>query len=156
MAKIYLRKMAGGLLAPADDEAAEFLQKQKLGEAFSAEINKPRNYRFLKKYMVLLKLAFDSWEPALGEHKGLPIQKNFTRFRKDVAIATGFYELTVNINGETRAEARSISFAHMDETDFDQLYQKTISLFINKYQMLANYRDPAEVDRVVSELLRFA
>lgn len=154
--KLFLRKMPGGTLVPDDDEAVEWLQGVKNGDVVRAEVARPRNYKFLKKYMALLRLAFDAWEPALAEHKGHPVVKNFHRFRKDVAIASGFYELTVNLRGEARAEAKSISFAHMTEEEFNDLFQKTITLFLTKYQILANYRDAAEVERVVEEILRFA
>lgn len=156
MTKLYLRKMPGGTLVPDDDEAVEWLQGVKTGSVISAEVAKPRNYRFLKKYMALLRLAFDTWEPVVTYYKEQPVVKNFHRFRKDIAIATGFYELTVNLKGETRAEAKSISFAHMSEEDFNKLYQQTITLLLTKYQVLANYKDAAEVDRVVNEILRFA
>lgn len=156
MTKLYLKKLPGGALVADNDETAEWLQGVKNGDVVRAEVARPRNYKFLKKYMALLRLAFDAWEPALAEHKGHPVVKNFHRFRKDIAIATGFYELTVNIRGETRAEAKSISFAHMSEEDFNDLYQKTITLFISKYRILTGYADAAEVDRVVEELLRFA
>ena len=154
--KLFFKKMPGGTLAPADDEAVEWLQKTKTGDVISAEVARPRNYRFLSKYMVLLHLAYDAWEPAVAEYKGQPVVKNFHRFRKDIAIATGFYELTVNLKGETRAEAKSISFAHMSEEDFNALYQKTITLLLVKYQMLSGYKSAAEVDQVVNEILRFA
>lgn len=154
--KCFFRKLPGGTLVPDNDETAEWLQKVKTGDVLGGEFARPRNYRFLKKYMALLRMAYDAWEPALAEHKGHPVVKNFHRFRKDVAIASGFYELTVNLRGETRAEAKNISFAHMTEEEFDQLFQKTITLFLTKYQILANYRDAAEVERVVNEILRFA
>lgn len=154
--KLFLRKMPGGMLVADNDESVEWLQKVKAGDVISAEAARPRNYRFLKKYMALLRLAYEAWEPALAEHRGHPVVKNFHRFRKDVAIASGFYELTVNLRGETRAEAKSISFAHMSEEEFDQLFQKTITLFLTKYQILAGYRDAAEVEQVVEEILRFA
>lgn len=154
--KCFFRKLPGGTLVPDNDETAEWLQKVKTGDVLGGEFARPRNYRFLKKYMALLRLAYDAWEPALAEHKGHPVVKNFHRFRKDVAIASGFYELTVNLRGETRAEAKSISFAHMTEEEFDQLFQKTITLFLQKYQILANYRDAAEVERVINDILRFA
>lgn len=153
--KLYLRKMPGGMLVADNDDAAEWLQKVKNGDVVSAEVAKPRNYKFLRKYMALLRLAFDSWEIGDLQHNGMPVQKNFQRFRKDVAIATGFYELTVNIRGETRAEAKSISFAHMTEEDFNALYQSTITMFITRYQLLTGYKDAAEVDRVINEILHF-
>lgn len=154
--RLFLRKVQGGTLVPDNDEAVEWLQKVKNGDVVAAEVTRPRNYLFHKRYFALLNLGFDAWEPQLPEHNGMPVVKNFERFRKDVAIASGFYELTVNIKGETRAEAKSISFASMKEDEFDQLYQKTITLFLSKYQILCNYRDAAEVDDVINKILGFA
>ena len=154
--KIYLRKMPGGTLVADDDDAAEWLKGVKNGDVISAEVAKPRNYRFLRKYMALLRLGFDAWEMPERTHNGLPVQKEFARFRKDVAIASGFYTLTVNLKGETRAEAKSISFASMSEETFNRLYQQTITLFLEKYRILSNYRDAAEVDAAIENILRFA
>ncbi len=154
--KLYLRKMPGGMLVADNDDASEWLQGIKNGSVISADCAKPRNYRFLRKYMALVRLGFDAWTPAPREHAGLPVQKEFQRFRKDVAIASGFYTLTVNLRGETRAEAKSISFAHMSEEEFNALYQQTITMFIEKYQILSGYKDAAEVDRAVNDILRFA
>lgn len=154
--KIYLRKMPGGTLVADDDDAAEWLQGVKNGDVISAEVAKPRNYKFLRKYMALLRLGFDAWEMPATTHRGLPVQKQFARFRKDVAIACGFHTLTVNLKGEVRAEAKSISFASMSEENFNKLFQQTITLFLEKYRILSGYRDAAEVERAIDEILRFA
>lgn len=156
--KIYLRKMPGGMLVADDDDAAAWLQGVKNGDAIAAEVTKPRNYKFHRKYMALIRLGFDAWNPAPRTHgkANLPVQKEFHRFRKDVAIASGFYTLTVALNGTTRAEAKSISFAHMGEEEFNALFQQTITLFLEKYQILSGYKDAAEVDHTINEILRFA
>lgn len=154
--KLFLRKVQGGTLVADNDEAVEWLQKVKNGDVVSAEVVRPRNYLFHKRYFALLNLGFDAWEPSLPDHNGLPAVKNFERFRKDVAIASGFYELTVNIRGEARAEAKSISFASMSEDDFNKLYQQTITMFLSKYQILCNYKDQAEVERTINNILGFA
>lgn len=154
--KLFLRKLPGGTLVPDSDEAAEYLQGVKNGDVLAAEVTKPRNYGYHKKYFSLLNLAFDAWEPEAREHRGMPVQKSFERFRKDVAIACGFYELTVNIKGETRAEAKSISFANMSADEFDRLYTSTITLFIEKYQILRGYRSAEEVDAVIEAMLSYA
>ncbi len=155
--KGYFRKMPGGILAPDDDATAEWLQtKVKTGSAVSGEFVQPRNYEFHKRYFALLNFAFESWEPSLGEHNGMPVQKNFERFRKDITIACGFYDVVSNIKGEVRAEAKSISFASMKEDEFQKLYQSTITLLIGKYQVLTGYKDWQEVDEIINQLLRFA
>ncbi|MNZ81438.1 hypothetical protein D3C78_1001050 [compost metagenome] len=154
--RLFLRKVQGGTLVADNDEAVEWLQKVKNGDVVAAEVTRPRNYLFHKRYFALLNLGFDAWEPALPNHNGFPVVKNFERFRKDVAIASGFYELTVNIKGETRAEAKSISFANMSEEEFNRLFQQTITMFLSKYQILCNYKDSAEVEDVVNKILGFA
>lgn len=154
--KLYLKKGPGGVLVPDDDESAEWIQKLKIGDVVSAEVRRPRNYRFFKKYMALLRHGFEAWEPASSEYKGMPAVKNFVRFRKDIAIATGHYVIVVSIKGEARAEADSISFASMTEETFDRLYQKTITLLLHKYQVFYRYRDAEEVDRAINDILRFS
>lgn len=153
MAEIILMKTANGALVPADPQAAEFIAKMKLGAGVAASVKKHRNPRFHRKYFALLNLAYESWEPADKEFRGLPVQKNFDRFRKDVIIAAGFYDVVVNINGDVRAEARSINFSSMDDADFADLYSKTVDVVLNRF--LTNYsRD--DLDSVIDQILSFA
>lgn len=153
MAEIILMKTANGALVPADPQAAEFIAKMKLGAGVAASFKKHRNPRFHRKYFALLNLAYESWEPADKEFRGLPVQKNFDRFRKDVIIAAGFYDAVVNINGDVRAEARSINFSSMDDAEFADLYSKTVDVVLNRF--LTNYsRD--DLDSVIDQILSFA
>lgn len=153
MAEIILTKAANGTLVPVDPQAQEFIAKLKLGAGVSATVKKHRNPRFHRKYFALLNLAYESWEPADKEFRGLPVQKNFDRFRKDVIIAAGFYDVVVNINGDVRAEAKSINFSSMDDADFSDLYSKTVDVVLNRF--LTNYsRD--DLDSVIDQILAFA
>ena len=78
--------------------------------------------------------------------------KNKERFRKDIAILAGFFDSTVNLKGEVRLEAKSISFAQMDEIEFEALYNQTINVILQS--VLTTYtRD--DLDAVVEQLLRF-
>jgi hypothetical protein len=153
MADIVLIKTAGGALIPADPQAAEFIAKMKLGAGVSAAVKKHRNPRFHRKYFALLNLAYESWEPADKEFRGLAVQKNFDRFRKDVIIAAGWYDVVVNINGDVRAEAKSINFSSMDDSEFADLYSKTVDVVLHRF--LTNYsRD--DLDSVVDQIMSFA
>lgn len=153
MAEIILTKAANGALIPVDPQAAEYIAKLKLGAGVSATVKKHRNPRFHRKYFALLNLAYESWEPADKEFRGLPVQKNFDRFRKDVIIAAGFYDVVVNINGDVRAEAKSINFSSMDDAEFADLYSKTVDVVLNRF--LTNYsRD--DLDSVIDQILSFA
>lgn len=154
MSEIVLMKTASNVLVPFDDSASEFIRKCKTGELLHSDYKRVRNYKFHRKYFALVKFAFDQWEPK-GElqYKGMPVLKNLKRFRKDVAILCGFFETTVNIRGEVRLEARSISFAQMDEIEFEELYQATITVVMER--VLRNYTRK-DIEDVIENLLRFA
>ena len=153
MTDIVLIKTVNGALIPADPQAAEFIGKLKLGAGVTGTFKKQRNHAFHKKFFALLNLAYDAWEPEVKEYRGLKVQKNFERFRKDIIIACGYYDVTVNLKGDVRAEAKSISFGKMDDYEFAELYSKAINVILSR--ILTNYtRD--DLDRVVEELMHFA
>lgn len=150
--ELLLSKTAGGTLAPADQQAVDWIAKLKLGQVVRAELARVRNYKFLRKYFALLNFAFDAWEPQTKEYKGEPVQKNFDQFRRDVTILAGYYEASYNIKGETRLTPKSISFANMDEDEFGALYSDTINVILSR--ILTNYTR-SDLDEVVENLLRF-
>lgn len=152
MTEALLRKVQGGALIPADDESAEALMRVKSGDLVRVKWAQPRNVKFMRKFFAMLNVGFEAWEPPAQEYRGLPVQKNFERFRKDVVIAAGFYDPVANLKGEVRAEARSISFANMTEDEFEKVYSAVANVLLQK--VLRNYtRD--DLDRVVEELMRF-
>ena len=152
MAELALLKTPAGFV-PATDQDAESIQRIKTGSVIRADFKKIRNPRYHRKFFALLNLAFDSWEPPEQEHKGMPVQKNFERFRKDLVIAAGFYDAVANINGEVRAEAHSISFAKMGEVEFNQVYSKVCDVVLQR--ILTRYKDQEELDRVINQILGF-
>jgi hypothetical protein len=138
---------------PAAPEDADALRKIKLGSTVRARFTQPRNIGFHRKFFAMLDIGFDAWEPPEREYNGLPVQKNRERFRKDCIIAAGFFEPVANLLGEVRAEAHSISFANMDQTEFERVYSAVADVILQK--VLRNYTR-ADLDRVVDEILRFA
>lgn len=144
--------LANGLLIPANDETREFISKKKLGTGISGEFKQIRNYRFLKKYMALMNIGFDAFEPAIAEYNGHVIEKNFDRFRHDITILAGYYTFTTDINGDPKAIAKSISFGSMSEDEFSELYSKTIDVLLKK--VLTNYTND-DIERVIEEVIRF-
>lgn len=152
MTEIVLMKVSN-ILVPHDEAAAAFIQKMKVGELTHADFKRVRNYKFHKKYFALLDFAFEQWEPRDGlTYQGMPVAKNKERFRKDLIILAGFYESTVNIRSEVRLEAKSISFAQMDEVEFEQLYNATVDVVLRR--ILTSYTRE-NLDEVINELLRF-
>jgi hypothetical protein len=152
MAEIVLMR-ASEVLVPYDEAAAAFIKKMKIGELAHSDFKRVRNYKFHKKYFALVMFAFDQWEPQDGlTYQGQAVAKNKERFRKDIAILAGFFESTVNLKGEVRLEAKSISFAQMDEIEFEALYNTTINVILSR--VLTRY-SRSDLDDVVEKLLRF-
>jgi hypothetical protein len=151
MSELALMRTMSGLV-PATEEDSEILSRLKSGDVIRADFKKMRNPKFHRKFFALLKVGFDAWEPAEKEFKGLPVQKNFNRFRKDCIIAAGYYDVVSNLKGEVRAEAKSMSFGNMEEDDFSKLYSAVADVLLQR--VLTNYtRD--DLDQVVENVLRF-
>lgn len=152
MKEIVLAKVAGGVLAPIDPQAAEYIAKLKTGAAVRATVKQQRNPRFHRKFFALLNLAFDAWEPVEATYKGQTVGKNFDQFRNDIVVLAGFYEMAVNLKGETRLTAKSISFANMGQDEFDNLYNAVCNVVLAK--ILKSY-DREQLDAVMDRLMGF-
>lgn len=118
--KIFLSKTLAGNIIPAYDEDKERLKKFKAGEIFCAEVTKPRNIRFHKKFMALINMLLQNQE----------IYHDFDHLRKDLIIEAGYYTERANWEGFIVKEAKSISFANMDDTEFDELYNAVLHTIV--------------------------
>lgn len=152
MTAIVLAKAAGGALIPLDPQAIEFLAKLKTGAGVTVEIKRHRNPAFHRKFFALLNIAYEHWEPVEATYKGQVVGKNFDQFRNDIVCLAGHFEMAVNLRGETRVTAKSISFASMGQDEFETLYSSVVNVVLTK--ILTNYtRD--DLDAVVEQVLRF-
>ena len=149
--RIYLKKI-GGMLCGDTEADKEALRKFKQGKPIKAEITSPRNYEYHKKFFAMVGVGFDAFDPGELKHNGIAVSKDFDRFRKDCIIQAGFYDVVANLKSEVRAEAHSISFANMEQADFEKVYSQVANVILQR--VLTNYsRD--DLDRVVSEILGF-
>lgn len=159
MTEIELVKTPDGLRGATDEEHTAWLkfkgwlEQLEPGEYARIGYEKPRNSKFHRKFFAMLKVGFDAWEPRRKKYRGQMVQKNFERFRKDVTIAAGFYDLVATAAGGVRHEAKSISFASMDDTEFEQVYTAVADVLLQGVLVRYN-RD--ELDRVVAELMSFS
>ena len=151
MTTIYLRKI-NDYFFPADELSAEEMESIPTNIEFKAELTRPRNYKFHKKFFTLIEVSYKAWEGPVIEHNGEIIKANLVRFRKDITIMCGYYDLVVNINGELRKEAKSISFANMDQAEFEKLYSTAIDVILGK--VLSNYTRE-DLDEQVNNILSF-
>lgn len=126
--ELQMIKHAGGNLSPAFEQDAIAMQKIKNGNLCHVAVTQPRNAKFLRKYFALLNFAFDYWEPEAIVINGIEAGKDFERYRKDITILAGFRYPVVNIRGEVRYEAESISFGKMTEDRFNDVYSRTFDV----------------------------
>lgn len=126
------------------------------GELLMLEYRHPRNGRYHRKFMKMLRVAFAAWEPGQNrkrlKHKGMPIEKDFEKFREDIIIRAGFYRQVFDLKGRFTLEAQSISFASMDDVEFERVYGAVAQVLLQ--DILTTY-SREDLDRVVEELLRF-
>ena len=147
-------------LVPADEQTREWFAKIKYSELIWGDMRRKRNARFHRKYFAMLQYAFDVWKEnlaargAMGTYKGQSVMPNFERFRKEIAVLCGFYEPVFSLKGEVKLNAKSISFAKMGEDEFDDLYNKTLTLLMDKIAGMPQDKD--EVRRIVDSLVEFA
>lgn len=152
MTCVYLIKK-NGFLIPSSECDQENIALMTDGKTYKCEFSSPRNIRFHRRYFALLDVLFNIFDPEPVSHKGEVAIKNRERFRKDIAIATGHYELVVSIKGECKAEAKSISFASMDETKFSELYSRTIDYGLLR---IAKGKTKEEIDNWVAQIMDFS
>lgn len=149
-------KAQGGVLIPVDPYAEKLIKSAKLGDGIAVEAKKTRNIKFHRKFFSLLQLAFDMWEPSGDrEWKGQPVSKDFERFREDITILAGHYNVSYGVDGSVRLTAKSISFANCDEHEFESVYQSVLDVVWEKVFKVSNFRSRAEVEGVVNQLLAY-
>ena len=151
--RVSLSKTFNGFI-PADPNTQEWANKIKIGQVVHSDFKKVRNYKFHKKYFALLAVAYDNWEPGeINSKYGTP-EKNFDRFRADLTILAGFYENHVRLDGTVRIEPKSISFANMDNQEFEDLYNRTIDVLIKYVYKSALGKE--DIENLVEQYLSFA
>ena len=144
-----------GVLVPADQKSADFVKKLIKNDVITSNFVKPRNYLFHKKWFALVQFAYEHWKPSNLQNskwKDVTPEKNFDRFREDITILCGYFISTYRIDGSVRIEAKSISFAKMDEEQFQKLFDAT-KLVVLKH-ILKNYT-PKDLNLVVLNLEKF-
>lgn len=148
----FIKKIPNGFIPEVAMSEPGVFDSIKVGEVVQVSVTKPRNLMRHKKFFALLNLAFEGWEPIEQQHNGIPAQKSFERFRKDVICQAGYYDVVANLKGEVRAEAKSIAFGSMDELEFDKLYNDVVNVILK--HVLQNYTRN-DLDNVIEQIIRF-
>lgn len=147
--KGHFVKIGDGLLMSADEDTRAFLEKFRIGGGVAAEITKARNIKFHRKFFALLRLAYDAWNAG-------DAVKNFDRFRQDIVILAGYYDVVADIGGGVTPVAKSISFASMEEAEFEKVYKAVLDVVWEKILRHNRYTSQREVEEIVEQLLIFS
>lgn len=136
---VFMQRTLGGLKA-TDAAGEEALAKIKPGQEVKVEITRPRHIVYHRKYFALLNVIYP--------HQA--IYPTMTSFRGAIAVALGFGETVKLSRGRSIIIPQSISFASMDQTEFEQLYDKTVELIVTRILPGIDREDVArEVEQVM-------
>lgn len=133
--KITLIKQGGGLF-PDCEESEEIFKKMPL-EGIVLEYKPKRSYKFHKKLFALLNLVF----------KNQDHYKSIDNILEVVKFRAGHFETIVLHNGNKHYKAKSISFADMNNAEFEKFYSKSIDVALELTQMTK--------ENIENEIIRF-
>lgn len=106
---------------PSGEEAQKIHKAMALGAVCRVEYVKTRNYENHKRYFAFIETVFDMQE--WFEDK--------EQMRKWVQMKAGHYEQIIAPNGKAVFSPISIDFAKIDELQFRELFNKSITVVIN-------------------------
>lgn len=123
--EIHLVRTSLGLQAYSDEDY-EQLRTIKVGSIVKAKIVMPRNVKFHRKFFSMIRAAWDCLTERQRENL-----RSVDNFREQLLITSGFSEPLYDINGERFLErAQSISFAKMDESAFNKVYNRVLDTIL--------------------------
>lgn len=123
--EIHLVRTYTGLRPYTDDDYEE-MKKIKVGSIVKANIVRPRNVKFHRKFFSLIRAAWD----CLTEQQRTNL-RSIDTFREQLLITSGFSEPLYDLNGQKFLErAKSISFAKMDEPVFNEVYSRVLDTIL--------------------------
>lgn len=144
MSEIYCKVTVNGLV-PMYDSDLEEKKRLKIGATVLCSIKKPRNYQFHKKFMALIRLTFDNLPEHLHDYLSIYSEEDMLR---SIKLDLGLSSIKT-IAGRDHVIEGSISFAKMDELEFERFYKRSIDIILNVYLRGCDY------DSLRDEILRF-
>ena len=120
MPELMLTKSFGAL-KPADPVAEDYLRGLSVGEVVKVKVSKPRNGKFHNKHFALLQVGFENQDQF----------DSFDDWRRAVTIEAGFYQDRKMFDGTVMREAKSLSYASMDELEFSRLFDASLRVVAN-------------------------
>lgn len=126
--EIYCRVTEIGLM-PMYDSDYEEKQRLKVGETVLCTIKRPRNYDFHKKFFALLRLTVDNLPHLIQQQMQIFTEEDMLDCLK---IDLGLYT-TVWHGGKEIVKPGSISFAKMDNSEFETFFNRSVDTILRTY-----------------------
>lgn len=120
--KLDFIKLAGGALAPANDDTVESMKRFKNNEQMQVDVTMPRNIDFHRKAFALANKAFAHWCADGTKDQYKTHKTQFESFREQLTILAGYFDEVYAIDGSVRLIAKSWSFGNMTQEQFEHFY----------------------------------
>lgn len=118
MSALLMRKMIGGRLEPVDEAGRDVLARVAPGTVLRVEMKRPRNLGHHRKFWALISLIY----------------QNQTHYKSPealcdvVKVLAGYAVVTRGKGGREIHIPKSISFSAMDQTEFDQFWDRVVKV----------------------------
>lgn len=122
--KVEMIKAPGGVLVPANDGEVQRLTKFKTGGQYEIQLVQTRNPDFHRKVFAFFKFCFEYWK---SDREFMDEKGQFEVFRNHLTVVAGYYTEFYNLKGEVRIEAKSLSYANMEQDEFEACYQSLVA-----------------------------
>lgn len=104
-------------------------QRLKVGDTVLCSIKRPRNYEFHKKFFALLRLTVTNLPHLIQQQMQIFTEEDMLDCLK---VDLGLYT-TVWHGGKQIINTGSISFAKMDESEFERFFQRSVDVILRIY-----------------------
>jgi len=143
--ELFLRRCSLGTqaLIPADGISAESLSQLPHEEVFKVVLTRPRSIGHHRKFFALIRALYDS----LPDKSGYPTMDNFLTAIK---IGIGHIDMYETASGAKYPVPKSISFANMQQDEFNQFYDSVIDLVLTS--ILPNFKRE-DIERKINEII---
>lgn len=121
--KVDMIKFAGGVLAPANEEAVEALTAVKNNEHYTVDIKLNHNYKLLQKIHVFFKFCAQHY---YGDKDVTRAQIELTR--EEITISAGYFEQRFYPDKVSfKVVPKSISYAKMSPDERGECYGRLVT-----------------------------
>lgn len=128
MAELMIQRTLGNTLKACYPSDVGKIQKLKVGEFYACKIVKPRNLKHHRKFFTLIRLVFQNLPEGMEA-----MFKSDKDVLNEFKLQTGHYTKHNTLGGKVTYIPSSISFAAMNQDDFDVFYDRCIDIAIKYF-----------------------